>query len=255
MPAIPDHRRLVEIAGTESGLNVVHKFGSATVGTSFTPVTYAQVYQTPTAATALEFVGGVADTAAGAGAAEITVQGLDGNWEEDTRTFDTNGSTPVALPTDLTRLYRWFVSASGSYATATSGSHSTTLTIRVAGAGATWAQLDATDIAKGQSEIACYTVPLGKHAYVLSQHVQVDSTKSADVLFLQRPNANDVTAPYSGTLRLINQFFGVADEAHSRPDTPVGGPFVGPCDLIHLGRVGTGTGSIAIDFEILTFDS
>ena len=112
--------------GNVPGHSLVHKFGATDAGTTMAPVTVSGFYRVPTAATALEFVSDDAnDDAAGTGAREVTVVGLDENWAEVTQTVVTDGLTPVALGTDLIRLYRWYVSSSGTYASSWIPSSST----------------------------------------------------------------------------------------------------------------------------------
>ena len=92
--------------GNIPGHSIVNKFGAGNVGTTLTPVCISGTYQNPITATALEFVSSsVNDTSAGTGAREVTVIGLDSNWEEVSQTVTTNGTTPVALSTNLIRLY------------------------------------------------------------------------------------------------------------------------------------------------------
>ena len=73
---------LIEVSkGNIAGHSLVHKFGkNEDVGATFEPLTIGGVYQTlqPAAATTLRVKAGNAnDTAAGTGAREVTVQGLD----------------------------------------------------------------------------------------------------------------------------------------------------------------------------------
>lgn len=232
--------------------SLVHKFGaSASVGTTLSPVALANTYQTPTSATALEFVSSDAnDTSAGTGAREVTVVGLDTNWAEVSQTVTTNGTSAVALGTNLTRLYRWYVSSSGTYATSAAASHAGTLTIRAAGGGATWSQITISPFPMGQSQIGVYTIPTGKTGYLLSADMYVDSAKAVDLLVFQRPNANDVTSPYSGGMRLISQWAQVQGHVPYRPKAPRG-TFVGPCDIGFMGKVTAGTGSATVECELL----
>lgn len=243
--------------GNVSGYSIVHKFGAADLSTSFLPITYDKTYKTPTSNTALEFVSSDAnDTSAGSGAREITIIGIQdsaGTWSEVTQTLNTNGTTAVALSQNLIRLYRWYVSSSGSYATESTGSHAGTLTIRVSGAGATWGTIPITPFARGQSEIGVYTVPSGKTAYLLSKDIFVDSVKSADVYFFQRPSANTVSAPYSA-MRLFEKEVGIAG-GYDLQSTAPKGPFVGPCDIGFMGSVSAGTANCSVEFELLLIDS
>jgi hypothetical protein len=255
MTFIPSKEFLIQVAaGDIAGHSIVHKFGEASVGTTLQPVTESGFYRTPTTATALEFVSSDAnDTSAGTGAREVTVVGLDASWNEVSQTVTTNGTSAVALSTNLIRLYRWFVSSSGTYADASTGSHAGTMTIRESGGGATWSTIGLAPFAEGQSEIACYTIPAGKTGYILTLDVVADSNKRVDAVFFQRPNADDVSAPYSGTLRVVNKFLQVQGEVSLRPQAPIG-PFVGPCDIGFMAEVTSGTGDIEADFELILID-
>lgn len=241
--------------GNVAGHAVVHKFGHGLVGTTLVPVTQTLDYKTPTTATALEFVSSSAnDTSAGSGAREITIVGLDSSWNEVSQTLVTNGTTAVALTTNLTRLYRWYVSSSGTYATSTTGSHAGTLTIRGSGAGATWSTIGITPFPLGQSEIGCYSVPTGKTAYILSQSIEADSSKTVDVFFFKRENADDVTTPFSGSMRIVERFNAVQGGVHIT-HASAKNPMVGPCDIGYMAKVSTGTADVSVEFEILLVDN
>ncbi|WP_373031675.1 hypothetical protein, partial [Sulfurovum sp.] len=209
------------------------------------------VYKTPIAATALEFVSSSAnDSSAGTGAQEITIIGLNSSWVEVTQTIETNGTTAVALGTDLVRLYRWYVSRTGTYATQTAGSHAGNLTIRESGAGATWATINVTPFAFGQSQIGCFTIPAGKTGYIVSKNFFSDSSKSVDLYFFSRANADDVTTPFTGTMRIIEREVGLS--GGFGPQWKAGkGPLVGPCDIGFMGVISIGNADIAVEFEVL----
>lgn len=240
--------------GLVPGHSIVHKFGSRLLTTTPSVVAYTGAYQTPTAATALEFVSDdVNDTSTGSGAREITVTGLDSNWEEVTQTVTTNGTTAVALGTNLIRLYRWYVSSSGSYAGSTAASHAGNLTIQVSGGGTVWSTIPNSPIPYGQSVIGAYTVPKGKAGYILSKNIFVDTTKTADIYFFKRENADDVTAPYSGTRRLVEREVGVQGGVTINFDVPKDG-LTGPCDIGFIGSVSSGTADCSVEFEILLVD-
>jgi hypothetical protein len=241
--------------GKITGYSLVHKFGAALLTTSIAPITNSGFYRVPTTATALEFVSdSTDDDAAGTGAQEITIQGLNSDWEEVTQTIETDGTTPVAIPTSLTRVYRWYVSRSGSYATQTVGSHAGVLTVRESDGGDTWSTIPITPFPIGQSQIAVYTVPAGKTAYLLSKNIFVDTTKTADIYFYQRPLADDVTTPYTGTMRLVEREVGIQGGYDLRTRAPKG-PFVGPCDLGFMGEVSVSDADASAEFELLVVDN
>ena len=243
-------------AGNISGQSVEHKFGSnPAVGTSFVPVCQGGVYQTPTSAVSLEFVSdNAADALDDTGMHELTIIGLDANWAEQTvvtAAHATNGTTAVAVSGTWLRVYRAYVSKSGTYATSAAASHVGQITIRVASAGATYAVIEDNDFPRGQTEIGAYTVPLGKTAYISYALVEVDANKTADVLFFQRPLANDTSSSYTGTMRVVFELGGIAGGVdYYQPKAPLG-PFVGPCDLGFLAKVTATTGEVDVDFEII----
>lgn len=242
--------------GNVPGSSIVHKFGSANLTTTIAPICRAGVYQTPTANIALEFISdNVNDTAAGTGARSVQITGLQnvgGVWSEVTQTIATNGTTAVAVPTSLIRVTTWKVATSGTYANATSGSHAGTLTLRTAGAGATWASIPPTPFPAGRSQIGVYSVPSGKTAYLLSKQVFVDTTKTADIYFFERSAANTVAAPY-GPMTLIQREIGVAGGFLLETKAPKA-PFVGPCDIGFMGVVAAGTCECSVEFELLLVD-
>ncbi len=243
---------LIEVAqGNVPNHAIVNKFGASLVGTTLQPITNSGTYQTPTTAQALELVSDDAnDNVAGTGAREVTVEGLDGNWNEVTQTVVPNGTTAVALGTNLTRLYRWYVSQSGTYATDVAASHAGNLTIQASGGGTVWSSIPITPTALGQSLIGVYSVPTGKTAYLLSKNIFTDSGKTADVFFFYRGSADDVTAPYTGTFRLIQREIGVAGGI-VLTSIPPKGPFVGPCDIGFMGVTAVATDDISVEFSLL----
>jgi hypothetical protein len=238
------------VKGNVPGHSIVHKFGHGDVGTTLVPITASLKYETPIAAIALEFVSSdVDDTSVGAGAREITIIGIDANYDEVTQVIATNGTTAVAIPINLRRLYRWYVSASGVYATTAIGSHQGTLTIRVASAGATWSTILFTPYPAGASEICAYTVPDGFRAYIISQEIDVDSSKSVDVLVFKRQGIDIVVAPFT-QMTTMSHYVGVKGHRPSTPVTPINS-FPARTDFGYMGKVSSGTADIVVHFEIL----
>lgn len=244
--------------GNIAGHSIVSKFGSGAVSTTLVPVAQGLVFQTPTSNTALEFVSSsVDDTSTGTGAREITYTGLTesgGVWSEVTNTLATNGTTAVALPDNLIRLNSWWVSQSGTYATQSAGSHAGTLTIRVSGAGATWSTIGITPFPFGQSQIGAYTIPSGKTGYLITKSIHAEGSKVVDMYFFQRAGANDIVAPYTGTMRIVQREVGVSGSSESTFRASKG-PFAGPCDIGFMGVVASGTDTVSVEFEILLIDN
>lgn len=235
-------------------LNIIHKFGRNTgVGTSLEPVTVSGIYKTPTSATELQAVSNDADdTAAGAGARQLTIQGIVAGWAEGSTTVNLNGTAAVDIDTDFLRIYRVFVSQAGTYALTGTPSQQGIITIKEKTGGAVWLNLDRIGTyGIGQSQISAYAVPTGRIGYIQSIHVTVDSGKTASVYLFRRDNADTIAAPFSG-MRLVQQYDGVQGYMEYHPTSLIG-PFVGPSDLIFMAKVASTTASVSVNFEILTF--
>ena len=242
--------------GEISGTSVVHKFGrNDAVGTSYVPVAMGAAYQTlqPAAATTLRIKAGDAnDTAAGSGAQEITIQGLDETGTEVVETLATAGTSASAVTSaTFIRLYRAYVSASGTYAGSGTQSHADDIVIENGAGGTDWLTIDATSMSMGQSEVALYSVPLGKTAYISSLHISVASNKTADVLLFKREGILDAAPPYQAR-RLQITFGAVSGEAALKPVTPLG-PFPALSDIGFMAKAAQAA-EVDVDFEIILID-
>jgi hypothetical protein len=243
--------------GDVQGHVVVHKFGSCqAVGTAWKVVTTSKLYPTPVAAVALEAVSSdnTNDIPAGTGARTVRITGIkDWTTGQETQDVSLNGTTAVAAGSWL-RVYRMAVVSSGAYATDSVPSHNSTLTLRVASAGATWQVIEAEGgFGFGQTEIGVYSIAAGKKGYIRKGRIKVESTKAADVALFVRENADDVATPYSGVMQIKEVFrslTGVIDTEHNAPI----GPFIGPCDFGYFAKSDSGTADISVDFEIWIVD-
>lgn len=255
----PSSDWFIEVAkGNISGHSFVHKFGrNDSVGTTMVPVCEGGIYQTPQIGSTVTLAAistSANDTAAGSGAREITLEYLDSTGAVQTGTIAMNGTTETtATIAGVWRLYRFYVSASGSYASSSTPSQVGTITIRVAGAGATWGVLGLADtgFGSGQSLVASYTVPLGKTAYLLTSETSVDTGKSVDVMFFARRNATETAAPYSA-MRLQNLYSGVTDSISFEHKTAEAYPAL--TDIGFMAKTSTGTADVSCEFELLLVD-
>ena len=251
MTFIPNENFYLKVAkGEIPKHSIIHKFGATNLTTTLRPITYSGTYKTPTTATALEFVSSSSsDASESIGARQITIVGTNASGDEVTQVISTNGTTAVSIPTSLLRLYRWYVSSSGTYATATSGSHVGTLTIRESGGGATWSTIPTSPFTTSQSQIGVYTIPNGYTAYLINKTIFVDSSKSADIYFFKRGNILDVTPPYE-SMRLVEREVGVSGGLSLTFNTPklLGS---GPMDVGFMGKMSSGTSECSVEFEIL----
>ena len=255
------------IGTTDPGMNaarglseytVVHKFGrNLSLTTSFLPVAIGGLYPTPQVAGAttvrIKAGGNANDTAAGTGAQKVLIQGLDETGAEVSEELVTAGaSASAASENTYIRLYRAYVSESGTYASAAAGSHSASITIENSAGSADWAIIDATDFPLAQTEIAAYTVPLNKTAYVSGLDITLDTSKSVDVIFFQRVGLLETAAPYHG-MRVIEYYHGVSTDLSDHPVSPYG-PYVGGTDIGFMAK-GATSPAVSVNFEIWLVDA
>jgi len=246
-------------AGGVPGVSVVHKFGAVigiTSSSVYKPVALGEDYNTPqvSGATALRVkAGNTNDTAAGSGAQEVTLQGLDETGalvEEALATAGTSASS--ATSATFIRLFRAWVSASGTYASVTAGSHAADIVIENGSGGTDWITIDATGFPKGQSQVAIYTVPLGKRAFVSDYKLTTGGNKSVDFIFFQRQNILETSAPYTA-MRSILELTQVDTEFSPKYGVPLG-PFPALTDIGWMAK-GANTPDVTVDFEIILEDT
>ena len=243
---------LIEVAkGNIAGASIIHKFGANfALGGNYAPVTIGGIYQTPQVAGAVTLrvkAGNTNDTAAGSGAREITIQGLDATGALQTASVATAGTSASANFTGTwLRVFRVWVSASGTYASSIAGSHNSAIVIEST-APTNYATIDATSFPKGQSQIGAYTVPLGFTAYLLDYASTVDSTKSVDFIFFKRENILETAAPYTA-MRTVFQNRGQENSFTRRFLEPI--KFEALTDIGVMGK-GSGTPEVTVDFNLL----
>lgn len=252
-----EYPELMIADGHVDGLSVVHKFGrNAAIGTTFAPVVCGGNYRTPQVSGATQLrvkAGNANDTAAGSGARKVIIEGLLADGTLATEELTTNGTSAGANSTNsYIRLFRAYISESGTYATQSTGSHSADVVIENAAGTEDWAIIESADFPRSQSEIGAYTVPTGKVGYVKSLILSVDSSKTADVLFFQRQGILKTAAPYDA-MRVVLELGGVSGEETVLPATPLG-PFPAGTDLGFLAKVASGTAEVDVDFELFLVD-
>lgn len=195
--------------GIVTGGRVIRQFGrNVSVGNTFVPIARGGAYRTPQVGseTALRVKSGgnANDTAAGTGAREITLIGLDANGDLIEDTIATNGtSAGPASSKQFLRLFDCFVSKSGTYATQTAQSHAATIVIENAAGGTDWATIQDTDIPRGASEIGAHSVPRNRSMYITSIHVQSDRAYQSNLVMFKRENILETEAPYSPMTLLL----------------------------------------------------
>lgn len=244
-----------EVAGRQVS-TVVHKFGrNSAVGTGFAPVSMGAIYRTPQVGSATRVrvkAGNAADTAAGAGARKIFIQGLTTDGSEVSEELTTAGESAGANSYySYIRIYRAYVSESGTYATQSAGSHTADIVIENSAGTEDWLTISSTGFPRAQSQIACYSIPLGYEAYIGHQDIYVDSNKTADVVIFQRRNILDTAAPYAA-MRTVDEYTGIVGEANSSTRYVPIGPFPELTDIGYMAKAAT-SANISISFDIFLF--
>ena len=179
------------------------------------------------------------DDAAGAGAQEVTIIGLDDAFNEISETMATNGGgTTGNSQNKYRRLYRAYVSKVGTVGGANVG----LLTIAGTGGGTTFVTIVA---AKGQSQTTHYCVPAGWMFHLHDLHITVSSAKYCDIHFFQRRDADVIAAPFSPK-RLVQDYDGVVGTVELDFEIPQDYP--GKTDLWFTGNSGAGGSSCSIEY-------
>lgn len=162
--------------------------------------------------------GDAADTAAGAGAREVTVQGIDDSFNETTEAIATAGVVAsAATTTSFWRIHRAWVSGIGTYG----GANAAAVVIENSGGGTDLIEIGGgggVTAGKGQTQFAGWTVPIAKTAYYLGAHIQVDTNKSATVRVYTRADIDDTTAPMKS--KRLRDFYAVKGNFRYAPKAP-----------------------------------
>lgn len=142
---------------------------------------------TTDASTNLSFGGAV--LALGGGAHTVTITYLDANWRQQEETLSLLGAEASAASSRaVRRVLGAYVDDCGLYG----GSNNAIITIENSTANQILATIPA---GKGKSQMAIYTVPLGKTAYLTQFTTNSDSSGASDLEMFQRPGADDSTSP------------------------------------------------------------
>lgn len=258
MSYVPTNEFLIEVnKGNVAGHSIIHKFGrNVAIPTTFAPVCFGGIYPTPQAAAAntlrIKAGGNAADTAAGAGAREITLIGLDETGAEVTETLATAGASASSATTaTFMRLFRVFVSKSGTYSDLLIGnpSHVGDITIENGSGGTDWMIIDATTLPNSQSECGIYSLATGFKAQIMSVAVFSDSSKITVARLFMRESILDAAAPFKAMRTLANMRL-EAGHGGLAPRSPID-TITGPADIGVVAKVDAATAEVDVDFEIL----
>ena len=231
----------------------LEKFGrNSGVGTSLEPVCINGVYRTPQVSGAQKLrvrAGNINDDVLGTGAWSIQLEGLDASGNYLREVIPTNGASAGPLSeNDFLRLWSAKVYESGTYSSATSGSHAAAITIEDSG-GTAWATLDLLNgFPEGRSQIGAFTVPNGFTGYVKNISLFAESTKPITALFFKRENILQTAQPYSTMEAVLD--VGPFEAAIAFPRNVPLGPFPALTDIGFMARAATSS-IVDANFTIL----
>lgn len=234
--------------------HIHQQFGrNIAVPTTYTPVTDIGVYRTPqpAAATQLRIKAGgdAADTANGVGARSVRLWGLNASGDEVTEVIATAGASASAPTTNsFIRLYQADVEDSGTYGTQAAGSHVGNITIENAAGTEDWAQIQLNGFPSASTGIGTITVPRNHVGLLSSVQINVDNTKTTDVLILKREGILQSSAPYK-PIKKIQELIGITQSITITFDVPIKFPEL--TDIGLLAKVSNGTGAVSVDMEVL----
>ena len=245
---------LIEVQkGTVAGHSIVHKFGrNPDVDTATDPEDVwntGGTYTWQTAAQTVDLVSASGnDASSGSGARTVTLHGLDASFNSASESIGLDGATPVTTSTSFIRVFRAYVTNTGTY----HGSNEGAITASFSSTADTAFTIA---LGAGQTEMAIYTIPAAKIGLLLSVHINVDtvSNKTAQVTFNQMPNAHDATTPYAGAARRVLNFDGIAGSVTYAPASPTA--FAEMTDLwATVQSVSANDTPVSVDFELLLVD-
>jgi hypothetical protein len=240
---------------SNTAFTVIKKFGRGSIGTTPAIISTTGTYPTPQAASGTKLrikAGGDAnDTAAGSGARSVRIEGIsatDGSYVYEE--LATAGASASALSTNTyMRLFRAYVYEAGSYAQLATPSQAADITIEDAAGSTDWCTIDDTTISTAQSEIGCFTVPLGYEAYVSQVGFTSNANKVVNIMQTQRQSILDSAAPYQAR-RAFNRL--VSNQNQLLISDPMYyGPFPELTDLECIGWVDATTAVLSIYFTVL----
>jgi len=239
--------------GSAHGWSSDVKFGrNAVMSTSYKPVSVGAIYRTPQVAGAVQLrvrAGDVNDAPGGSGAHAIALQGMDINGDWITETIATNGNAAGAVSSQsFIRLFRAFVSASGTYATQSAGSHAADIVIEDAG-GDEWATISVNSFPRGQSQIAVLTVPRNYQFWLIGSTITIETNKEVSVALYQRQGVLDTAPPYSA-MRVVEEYTGLTGELVYKYDAP-SVPFPPLTDIGFMGKTSAQSADVSVQFNYM----
>jgi len=237
-------------------MEVVYKFGhNDAIGTTYSIVSENGLCRTPLPANATTLrikAGGHADdTAGGAGARSIVLQGIGSDGSDIQEVVVTAGvSASESTVQTFMRLYRAVVLETGGYSTdLLGGGQAATITIENTAGTEDWQLIRFNGFADCQSQTSCYSVGAGKRAYLSGINLFVDSLKAVDFLLVFRANFMQITPGFQ-PVRVGSELNGVQGAFnYAFPEPP---RFFEFTDIALLAKVGTGTAAVSANLTYIT---
>lgn len=220
-------------AGDLAGYAGVHKYGGvfSTAGSGWSTVWTAadtvanQLYPWSLSANTITVV-----SSSGSDTGEVTIQGLDNNYDFAEETLTLNGTTPVAGTITFSRVNRAFMNDNTNVGKIQVKNGTTVVTEISAG--------------YGQTLQCFYTIPAGKTGYLMNIHASASKNQETILSLFAKP--------FGGAFR--SQMVMALYQNNQQLDFPVPLKFTEKTDL-DLRVNGSSNATIAADFSIILVDN
>ena len=241
--------------GLVPGVDGINKFGKIpTVTSALSPATVwfnGGIYPWQAGTFTLEgFSASPADAdPAGAGMRTARVQGLDTNWALQSKDFALAGAGVVAIPGTWRRVFRVFGLTNDPAVESNAGN----ITVRITGAGAVQAVIEAT---AGQTEQAAFTIPAGKSGLLFEYSASVIlATANSEVELNVQTRENDIVGrPWRRRAPLGVSSNGSSSRSREL-DFPIPLPEKTDVDLRVIDATAATATGVSGDFSIILIDN
>ena len=184
------------------------------------------------------------DDIAGAGARKVFIIGLDENFDEISEEVNLSGATDSQTTNKFIRVYRMYVSETGTYGGTNVGTITGTAEVN------NTVQIEIS-LGVGQSQTSHYTVPAGKNAIVKSVSITMDTGKVITINMVMREFANNTGSSFSPH-RHLQHWHGldapIAIESFANKNLNE------KTDIWFEGIVSTGSADVEINYDIILYD-
>ena len=144
------------------------------------------------------------------------------------------------------------VDSSGTDGSQVAGSHLGNISIENEAGTEDWAQIQLNGFPSGVTGIGSITVPRNHVALVSSMQINVDNTKTTDILILKREGILQASAPFK-PIQKVQEFLGVGRSITITFEMPLKFPEL--TDLGVLAKVSNGTGAVSVDIEVIMLEA